>query len=332
MDGRGKKIFKYAASAVLAAAFLYWAFRSIDIAEFWDGLCRTRWGYIILASAAAVLALVFRAGRWRLQLRSLDTGIDRWHVWHGSNIGNFLNLLLPGIGEFARCGFVRTAGCPYDRTFGTILVERSFDVLAILLLFLLSFALQYDRLAPFVQTNVIDAVSGRFDLSFGVVLLVVVVAVLIIFLIVRWGRERFALCRRLYDAVRGIFAGVGSFSRMPRPWLFAIYTIGIWTSYIFMSWFTLQAVPGLENLTFSDALFISAIGNLASVVPAPGNLGPYHWLVGTALSSIYLGSSRILPAGLLFATLGHGTRVVLVVVLGFISYICAAIRKKKPEN
>ncbi len=74
-----------------------------------------------------------------------------------------------------------------------------------------------------------------------------------------------------------------------------------------------------------DALFISAIGNLASVIPVPSGMGPYHYLVMITLGGLYGCFNEL---GLLYAVLCHETHAIIIVILGVISYVHLNVRKK----
>lgn len=113
---------------------------------------------------------------------------------------------------------------------------------------------------------------------------------------------------------------------MPGKWLFAFWTVCIWLMYILMSYLVLLAVPDLAGLGFADALFISAIGNIASVIPVPGGIGAYHYLVALTLSSLY-GAGW--GTGILYATLSHELHAVLIIILGIASYFSQTLRKKQ---
>ena len=332
MKNKASQIVKHLLSVLLAAALLYFAFKGLDWQEFWAGLKTTRWGFVVLSLVAAYLALVFRAERWRLQLVTLDEGIGRKNIWHGSNIGNFMSLIIPGIGEFIRCAHVATKKAGYDRTLGTIIVERAWDLLAVAALLLLAVGANSGKLVPFMQTHILQPFAGRFSFSIwwlaGGAALAAVLVVLLIFAF----REKSRFCVKCADAVLGIFRGVAAFGKMKGKVLFILYTAGIWTAYILMAYFTMLSVPGIDSLGFEDAIFISAVGNIASVVPTPGNLGAYHYIVGLAISSIYLGSSEILPAPLLFATLAHGSHAILLILLAIYSYILITVRKNKSSH
>lgn len=332
MENKAKQLLKYVLSLVLAGVLLYFAFRGIDWKEFWNGLKTTDWGWIAMSVLAAFIALVLRAERWRLQLAALDPSVKRATIWHGSNIGNFMSLLIPGIGEFVRCGYVSSKRMPYDKTLGTILLERTWDIISIAALLLIAVLLGGKSFGIFLKKEVFEPFFLRFSVSLwwlvGAVAAFVVLAVVSIVLL----RNRSRLCRKVSNAFSGIFQGVAAFGGMKGKGLFLVYTAGIWTNYILMSYFTMLAVPGLQHLGFRDALFISAIGNIASVVPTPGNLGAYHYIVGLAVSTIYLGSTTILAEPLLFATLSHGSHAALLIILAIHSYIMMPIGKNSGRN
>lgn len=320
------QILKYVLSPVLAAVLLYFAFRGIDFQEFRSDIVLTRWGWILLSVAAAIAAVVLRALRWHLQLSAVDPEISLGNVWHCSNVGNFLSIIIPGTGEVYRCVRVSTKKSGMDRTLGTILVERAWDLLAVGALLLLALALNADTLADFLRRNVVEPLGGSIGALFWWILgggaaILVVAAVLVV---------KFAphsnFCSKCAGVLKGIADGITAFGRMRGKWLFLVYTVGIWVAYILMTMFTFYAIPELAHLGFGDATFISAVGNIASVIPTPGNLGAYHWLVGMAISNIYLGAGEMVSAALLCATLSHGFHALLLILLGIVSYFHKIIK------
>lgn len=328
MDSKVRSVIKYAISLAVATVLVWFSFKGNDWGEFFRSLSQTNWWYIILSMVVAVIALVFRAERWRNQLLPIDPDISRSSVWHGSNIGNFLSIVVPGVGEFYRCGHVSTEKASYDRTFGTIIMERAWDVLAIIVLILVAIVGNTSVIVPFMQEKVVGPLFGSMNMSFGIVALVCAVALALVAVLLYVFRTRpFAV--RLIAWLRGILSGFAAFVRMKNKALFILYTLGIWIMYIFMTYFTFLAIPGLEHLTLVDAVFISAVGNIASVIPTPGNIGPYHYLVGIAISTIYLGAESMTAVALLCATLSHGSHALLLIILGILSYIQVSIKKNR---
>lgn len=325
MGKKAGQAIKYTLSLALAGVLVWLAFRGVEWGSFVEGLRQTNWFWILLFFAASILALVFRALRWHTLVSPLDSSTRRLTVWDANNVGNLANIALPGAGEFVRCGYVAGKKATYDRVFGTVALERLFDIIAIVILFVLAISIGGGRFAGFFSENIWQPLSDRFSVSLWwfVAAAAALVAVLI------WAafhfRTRNKACGKIADALAGLAKGFMVFTTMPHKALFLILTAGIWMMYILMSYTVLLALPDLCTLTFTDAIFISAVGNIASVIPVPGSIGAYHYLVALTLSSLYGAEWN---TGILFATLSHELHALVVIVLGIISYICITLRKK----
>lgn len=323
------RILKYALPFVLAGVLLWLAFRGQDWKSFLSGLAQTRWGFVVLSVVAACVALALRALRWNLLLRPLDPESSVLGAWRANNIGNLMNLVVPGLGEFVRCARVRTRKCSYEKALGTAAMERVWDLLAVAVLLFVAVVAGSGTLLPFLREQVFAPFMSRFSFSLLWPLLGVVVLAGAAIAVVLRLRESVPVCGRVYSAAAGMFQGFACIFRMRGKLLFLACTIGVWAMYVLMIWLTFLAIPGLEHLGMRDALFISAVGNVASVVPAPGSLGAYHYIVGLAISSLYLGVSGISPLALLCATVAHGSHALLIVFLGVVSLLLPLCGRKK---
>lgn len=326
MSPKAGKIVKYTLSLALAAVLVWFAFKSVDWTAFWDGLKETRWGWVILFFVASIGALVFRTLRWRALLKPLGDCADSLTVWDANNVGNVANVAVPGSGEFVRCGYVSGGKARYDSVFGTAVMERVWDVAAIIILFVLALTLEWGRFGTFFIENIWGPASGNVNFSLWWIIAGVLVLIAgFIWAVFHW-RETNKFCGKVAGVFKGLGTGFTSFLKVERKWLFASYTVAIWVMYILMCFFIMKAVPAISHLGFADAMFLSAVGNIASVIPVPGGIGAYHYLVALSLSSIY---GATWETGILFATLQHELHAVLIIVLGIISYISLNIRNKK---
>ena len=318
------KTVKYVLSAALAALLVWIAFRSVDWKAFLEGLRVTRWWYVVPFLAASVAALVLRTTRWRDLLRSSGHEVPWIRVWDSHNVGNLANVALPGSGEFIRAGYVVAKG-GYGDALGTEVMERAWDVAAVAVMIVLALVLDRDKFGPFFVNEVWTPLSGK--LSFSLWWLVALAAVLlaVFFWAVFRFRERNGLCRKVADAVSSVVRGFTSFAKLPRKGLFLFYTVLIWLMYLLMCFCILKAVPELSGLGLEDALFFTAVGNIASVIPVPGGIGAYHYLVALSVSTLYGGSWE---TGLLFATLQHELHAILIILLGVISYVALNLRPR----
>ena len=321
-----KNVVKYILSFALAGVLVFFAFRSVDWTAFWDGLRQTRWGYVVLFLVFSVLALVFREERWRSIIKPIDPEIERIRVWDSINVGNLVNVVLPGAGEFVRCGSVSGKRMSYDKALGTIVCERACDIVAIILMFAGALAAGWNKFGSFFVNEILSPAAGRMSFSLWWIVGGVVLALAAgIWAVFHWsGSNKF--CGRVAGAIKGFGAGFAALAKIENKWLFALQTIGIWVMYVLMSWAVLKALPALSDLTMADALFISAVGNIASVVPVPGGIGAYHYMIALTLQAIYGATWDI---GILYATMCHEIHALLIIVLGIISYVGTTARKKR---
>ncbi len=326
MTAKAKDVVKYSMSAALAVLLVWIAFRSVDWKAFLDGLKFTRWGYVIPFLAASVAALVLRTTRWRDLLKSAGHDVPWLRVWDSHNVGNLANVALPGSGEFIRCGYVvKKEG--FGDAFGTAMMERAWDFAAVLVMIVLALVLDRSKFGPFFVEQVWTPLSAKLNISlWWLVALAVVLLVLFFWAVFRF-RERNAVCRKVADALSSVGRGFASFFKLPRKGLFLLYTVGIWLMYLLMCFCILKAVPDLSGLGMEDALFFTAVGNIASVIPVPGGIGAYHYLVALSVSSLYGGSWE---TGLLFATLQHELHALLVILLGVVSYANLTLHARRP--
>lgn len=346
MKAESKKILKIALSFALAGVFVFFAFRGIDWASFARDIRQTRWIWVLAFCVVSVGALIFRMLRWQALLRPLHGGADAaesgsggsaagaadgadgkvsaLRVWDANNVGNIVNVVIPGSGEFVRCGYMTAGRASYDKVLGTVVTERICDVLAIVLLMAIAILCGSEQMKQFFRTNIAGAAAGQLSLLW------VLAGVLLLLAAGVWAlwhfRERNAFCGKIADKLKGFAGGMTSFVRMRKKWLFIIYTIGIWTMYVLMSYSIIKAMPELSHLGAADALFLCAIGNFASVIPVPGGIGAYHYLVALSLSGIYGVSWE---TGLLNATLNHELHAILILLLGAVSYVSLTLQSRK---
>lgn len=316
-----KKIFnilKYVLAVLLAAGLVYMALKEMDWQVFIDALGTTRWEYVALSMGFALAALYFRNERWNLLLKPINPEIRRMTLWDASNIGNLTSVVLPWMSFLVRCGAVTDKKTPYDKTVGTILMERAWDCLCVFLLIVCAVILNTGDIAAWLVENIAVKLAHRINTTIVLTLVGLIVLAIVGVWVVYKLRSRNSVAAKLAEWIDGIMVGFKSFKDVKHKLPFVLHTLAIWVSYVMMCWSVFKAVPVLSHLGFSDALFISVVGNLSAMLPVPGGFGSFHYFVAMALSSIYGVDWEI---GILFATLTHETRSLMLVALGAISLI-----------
>jgi len=138
------KVLQFVFFLSVGLVLLYFAFRGIDMKELMQEIKQADYRWVSLSLLFAVLALVFRALRWRLLIEPLDEYPKITNIFHAINVGYLANFVFPRIGEITRCGILnRTDRIPVGRLFGTVIVERVFDLLMAALMLCLILLLRF---------------------------------------------------------------------------------------------------------------------------------------------------------------------------------------------
>ena len=320
-----KKILKYAASAALAILLLWVSFREVEWTEFWQQLKACRWEFIILSMASGSFAFWLRAIRWRQLLLPIDGTISRTTAFNGVNIGNISNFLFPRIGEFIRCGVItRRSKATYDKVLGTVVLERSWELLVMLLLLAVVVLGGFDRFGGFFMDQIWAPMSERLDFSIWWIVALLAVAGAAAFWALWRFRDSNAFCSKVWGIFRGILQGFSSCLRMDRKWLFFAYTAFIWCTYWLMAASIMWAAPFLDGLGLIDALFLSLVGGLGFAVPVPGGIGAFHFIISLALSAVY---GIPMEMGIIYATLSHTSQAITQILFGLGSYTYESLKK-----
>ncbi len=336
MNVKVSKILKYMISAVLALVLLWFSFREVEWSEFVAGLKGCRWGFILMSMAAGAFAFWLRAIRWRQLLQPIDSSITRTTAFNGINIGNISNFIFPRIGEFVRCGVITRRSQPvdpqhpeqkkasYDKVLGTVVLERGWELLVMLILLAVVVIGGFSRFGGFFIEQIWTPLSQKLNVWWFMAIIIVAAAGAC------WAVWKFrgsnAFCKKVWSIINGLVQGFASCLKMDRKWLFFAYTALIWMTYWFMAASAVWAAPFLDGLNLIDALFLSLVGGLGFAVPVPGGIGAFHFIISLALSGIY---GVPMEMGIIYATLSHTSQAITQILFGIGSYAYEALKDSR---
>ena len=179
----------------------------------------------------SVFSHVFRACRWRLQLRSIgvDAPLAPLVV---SIFGTYaVNLIFPRLGEVWRCGYIaRRQKASFTKVVGSMVADRLSDTATVLALTVVSILLAGPAFDKFFTTfpQVKDGLWNLLTSPFlWCCFIVVVLAVVALF---RFGSSNGLVCR-VRDMVKNVWQGFAAMAKMDGKWKFLFYTLLIWGSY-----------------------------------------------------------------------------------------------------
>lgn len=336
MRNKLKQVLKYVLSLSVAVVLLYYSFEGVNWNEFLSGLTACNWWLVLASMGAGAVAFLFRSFRWRRIMLPIDPSVDRLTVFDAVNIGNISNFVIQGIGEFVRTGIVisrkkKDPSAPvasYDKVLGTAFLERGWDIISLVILFIVLVAFKGGEFGDFFQTAVVAPLAAKSTpMTWALIVLVCLafagaLAAIIVY------RNKVKAFRKVFDVIKGLLQGMLSCLKMRKKWLFFLYTAVIWGCYWLQMVFMIQAFPetAAGGLTLVDALFLMLVGSISAFLPTPGGIGAYHFLVTTAMTAIYAFSKA---DGMVFATLAHESQALNMAIWGLIGYLIELVRKDK---
>ena len=316
---------KVVLSLVLGGAILYWMYRGFDFRQVEEVVCHGMdWTWMLLSFPFGILAQLFRGWRWRQTLEPLGEK-PRTRVSVDSIFLSYaVSLVVPRIGEFARCGVLkRWDGVSFPKALGTVVTERAIDSLLVLVITALVMLLQIPVFANFFDKTgtSMDSLLGRFTATGYLVTAVCGVAVVVLLHVLF---KKLAIYNKVKATLHGLWQGVVSLKGVKNVPLFIALTLGIWVSYFLHYFLTFQCFESTSHLSVMCGLVTFIVGSIAVVVPTPNGAGPWHFAVKTMLILYGIPSAD----ALFFVLIVHSVQTLLVVLLGIYAWLSLAFTKE----
>lgn len=328
-----KKLLKVVLFASIALVLLYFSFRGIHWNDFLEGLRSADYFWILMSVLVGAFSFYIRAARWRIILLSLGKPVRRIDTFNGVGMAYLTNFAIPRAGEVARCGVVsQRSGLGFDKVLGTVVLERTFDLLCLVVITVAVAFLRMDVFGNFMITQIWDPFIHR---TGGSTMLAMLLAAGIPLVLLAAGflfRKQLGKLRvtaRVVDFFRGIWKGLVQGMRMPRKGYFFFLTLLMWFLYVCTSYCTILATPLRDQLNLTDALFLMVVGSFGWVVPVQGGIGAFHFIVTLALVAVY-GLTQ--TSGMVFATISHESQAFTMLLTGLFAVIYMGVTSKKNKT
>jgi len=319
---------KYLFFLGIGIAILYVVFKDKDLEKMLADLQNAEYKWLVFSMIFGYAAYLFRGLRWLLLLEAMNYKTTANNATQAIAAGYFANLIFPRAGEVVRCtSLYKVTGIPVNKLFGTILLERTIDMVLLLTCICLSFLLKFKALTAFFGTVFNGAPSG--EISTGkLVFIAIVIAVPLAIYIFRKQLQNSSLYQKIVGLARGVKEGFQTAFHMKQKGLFAVYTLLIWIMYLLMTYICFFSIPETMHLTLADGLYITVIGGLGMIVPVQGGLGPYHAAVTLGIVSIGLTETT----GATLAVLIHSAQTIMILITGIIAAIVLSFAKRKAAH
>ena len=326
-----KNILQYTILFLVGAGILWYVVKDYDLDKLLSDLLKADFSWIILSMVIGFIAHYSRALRWNLLLETTEHYPSGPKTFLAVMSGYFANLFAPRAGEVVRCLMLnRMERIPVTTGIGSVVAERVFDFICLLLLIGLTFVVEFSHISSFLGSFFVEkfsTIGSKLAHSYIILAIIALIFIGIIYALWRF-REwllSHAFTQKILGFMKSLWEGVISIVKLKKRVQFIAHTILIWTCYYLMAYILFFALPGMEHLGIGVGLVVLVVGGLGMSAPVQGGIGVYHAFVASAL--VLYGVKY--EQGLVFAFLAHTSQAVFTIIIGGTSFIAALLLTKK---
>lgn len=329
-------LLKYGVPVAIGVGLAYFLFTNVDLEAIKTSLKQDvdyRW--FIPVIIVSIFSHVFRALRWRLQLRAINVNPPLSMIVNSIFGTYFVNLIFPRLGEVWRTGYIANRQkASFTQVLGSMVGDRLADTLTVGLLTIVTFFLAQDAFMQFLGARDGNASGGGLLSSwlFWLTLACCVLGVIALVWLVRAPRRN-GFIGKLQLMVSNLWEGLAAVAKMDGKWLFLLYTVLIWGCYFLQLYIASFAFTFTANLGVIAILVLFVLSSLGMAVPSNGGLGAWQYAIIFGLSIYGIGTVApgvpYDPQASAFAWLVWGIQQLLLIVLGIYAFASMAIDKRR---
>jgi len=291
---------------------------------------QANYAWIAFAILLGILSHFLRSVRWKMLMEPMGYKPSTSNVFFAVMIGYLANLALPRLGEVSRCGILtRYEKIPFNKSFGTVIAERTVDMILFLLLFFANLFIQSERLYVYVQTRIYVPLEAKFNytvdftgyLTYAVIGLTLLFLVILLLLWKRIKRSSFFL--KIKNLLLGFLEGIKSVYKVRNPFLFGFYSLAIWFLYLLMAYLVFFSLPATSRLGLDAGLAVLIFGSIG-IMLVQGGIGIYPAIVAETLILYSITNTTGYAMGWLI----WSSQTLTLIVMGVLSLILLPIFNK----
>lgn len=261
---------------------------------------------------------LLRALRWKMLMLPMGYNPSLANTFFAVMIGYLANLAVPRLGEVLKCTILaKYENVPVDKLVGTIVAERAFDMLSLVLVFILAFALQFHEIGHYglhLLKRLFTSKTGEFNITKISIFLVAVALIVLIFKLLLKRFSNLRVVKATADVIKGIGQGIVSVRHLKQKWQFIFASLGIWAMYLLGTWIGFNGTAGTAGLSLEVAVSTLAFASVGMIV-TPGGIGAYAFFLAKVLQK----NGIPFEIGFANGTLQWFAQFLIIIFIGFIS-------------
>lgn len=287
----------------IAFIALYYTLRNVSLSEVIASFREMDYIYLIPAVLIVLLSYVFRAYRWKAILGS-SLKVNVSGLYSPMMIGFMGNFLPARAAEILRPYLLsKKYGVTFSSAFASIILERLFDLIMLLFIFVWVFWLEADVFSPDIEFSGFSVqemaikfgqISLLVTVTFGVFIYLLLnhklVLMKIVFWFTRFLKKNWAI--KIERIIEEFAIGCRVVKNFGALLKITTYSVLIWIGNIFY-FYPIYFAFDLQHKTITSLLVVAVmVAIIITIVPTPGFLGSFNAGVLIALHEI-MGESAI---------------------------------------
>jgi len=328
-------LLKFAFFIGLGIFFIWWFQRKLsplEKHEISDSFRSANYIWVFIAIIPGVLSHLSRSMRWQMLLKPMGYQPKLITTFSAVMVGYFANLAFPRLGEVMRCGILhKYEKIPVSKSFGTVITERTVDMIIFMILFFLTLILEFNNLKDYVYDSFWVKFADKFN-NFNITnvlfigILVFMLSLVILFYLFRKRLTTSAFYLKLMVILLGFLEGLKSLSKVDRPLVFIFHSLFIWLNYFLMTWLIFFCFDQTASLGLNVVLSALVMGSIGIMI-VPGGIGIYPVIISQTLM-IFSISKTI---GYAMGWIAWSSQTILIIVMGLIALVVLPLLKKKND-
>ncbi len=275
-------------------------------------------------SMVVILSHLARALRWNLLLEPLGYSASVAASFHAVILGYLVNMALPRVGEVTRPAVLsRLENIPFNKLMGTVVIERIVDLLITILIAIGIFIIQFGLISDFCM-NLYSQMNSNSLLISALVATILIGMGIVAFIKREWFYQ-LPILTKLKGFVEGLVEGFKTIFNLKRKSQFITYSLFIWVMYFCMPLCIFYALAGTAHLGASAGLTVLLFGTAAMIIPVPGGIGTFEFLVPKALD-LYQITGSIASS---YTLITHALQFLVIIGVGAFSIAYFVIKTNK---
>lgn len=298
--------------------------------QFTSALRSANYWLIIPVIVMCLLSHLSRSYRWKLLLEPLGYYPKIKNVFAVTMVGYLANAAFPRLGEVLKCTFLsKYEHIKVDKLVGSILIERTFDVICFLVFIGITVLIQVDKIGGFIKEK-LALFANDSGMPIWVKGLIVCAIILLIYYISKFLVNKYPENKTILK-VNNFFKGIGhgfiAIKNLKKRNQFIAHTLFIWAMYLLQIYVGFKAMEHTAGLDMRAACSVLVLATL-SMILTPNGIGLFPIFVMQTLILYGIAGDY----GMAFGWLIWGVSTSIILIVGFISLLLLPYMNKRKNE